>query len=144
MKTREKFRVVGGIRYGLIEPSVVREHILSMADQEWDPEDFARSGKDLRNATWKLEKVKVQSVRMHTELMRSREFRNDLRLRIGRVLKLIKRGGSIPPLVLRGKDLLIFDGYAGLHALRQLGATECLAYIWHRSPMREPDERCGA
>jgi len=64
--------VVGGVRFGLIEPSMVREHILSMADKEWDPEDFVRSGKDLRNATWKLEKVRVRSVRMRAELIRSR------------------------------------------------------------------------
>jgi len=137
MKTRKKFRVVGGVRYGLIESSMVREHILSMADKEWDPEDFVRSGKDLRNATWRLEKVRVQSVRMRAELIRSRGFQDDLRPRIGRVLKMIQAGRSIPPLVLRGEDLRIFDGYARLHALRQLGVAECLAYVGHRKSNRE-------
>ncbi len=28
-----------------------------------------------------------------------------------------------------GNDLLIFDGYARLHALRQLGIDKCLAYV---------------
>lgn len=126
---RKKSEVLGGVRYRLIKPSKIREHILSMANNEWDPEDFIHYGEDLRKATWKLERVRIEKVRMRPELIRSRDFRKELRPRIANHLNLIKAGRPMPPLVLRGEDFLIFDGYARLHALRHLGAEECLAYV---------------
>lgn len=111
-----KIRAVASVKYSLLAPPRVREYILAMADKEWDPEDFVRHGQDLLRATWRLETAKVRNVRMRPDLMRSPAFQNELRPRIGHQLKLIKVGQPIHPLVLRGKDLLIFDGFARLPA----------------------------
>lgn len=100
-----------------------------MADKEWDPEDFDKYGEELQSAVWGLVIVEVQDVKEHPEIIRSEEFLTDLRPRIQTVSKLIREGKPIPPLILRGKDHLIFDGYARLHALRALGVKKCLAYV---------------
>ena len=38
----------------------------------------------------------------------------------------------IPPLILRGNDLFIFDGYARYHFFKDIGIKRCLAYVNHR------------
>ena len=35
----------------------------------------------------------------------------------------------IEPIVVRGRDMVVYDGYARLHALKQLGKRNVLAYV---------------
>lgn len=125
----EQIRTLSGIKYEALVPSRVRHHVLSVAGQEWDPEDFEEFGDDLRKSVWRIEVVEVRRIKKLGRLMRSKRFLKELRPRIKTVSKFMAQGRAIPPLILRGSDYLVFDGYARLYALRSLGAEKCLAYV---------------
>ena len=125
---RSETRTVAGVKYALIDPRKVRDYVLSIAEKEWDPEDFEKFGEDLRQAKWRLRIVRVQDIKAQPALMRSEEFLRDLRPRIEAVSKRITERKPIPPLILE-RDSLVFDGYARLHALKDSGVKKCLAYV---------------
>ena len=122
--------IVEGVAYDVItEPAAVERHVRAMADEEWDPEDFEKFGEDLRGQRWTLERVLVADVRPQQALLDSPVFRADVGPRIATQRRLRAEGVPIPPLVLRGRDKLIFDGYARWHLFRELGVRACLAYV---------------
>ena len=54
---------------------------------------------------------------MRAELLVSEEFQANLKDRIATQIGLIRARTAIRPLVLRGGDLFLFDGYARAHML---------------------------
>lgn len=122
-------RVLDGITYRLIPDNDIRDYILEMADNEWDPEDFDMYGDELHQSDWELQEITLDHIQPNAELLASKKFQQDLQPRIKNQFELFKQGVSIPPLVLRGKDLLIFDGYARYHFLKQSGKTKTLGFV---------------
>ena len=69
---------------------------------------------------------------MRPELLASERFQAELKGRIAIQIGLIRERTPIPPLVMRGGDLFLFDGYPRTHALKALGVPLCLAYVCKR------------
>jgi hypothetical protein len=121
------------VNYQILPANEVSEYIQNMAKEEWGPEDFELYGDDLNKSEWKLEEIELDKITMRADLLASEEFMKDVEPRIENQLKIIPAGIAIPPLVLRGSDLLIFDGYARTNALKKLGKNKCFAYVGHRT-----------
>lgn len=126
------FRVVENVKYGLVPKDELKETIETIAKEEWDEEDFRMFGDDLYKSNWELEEVDVDKINIREDLMNDPEFIKSLNLRVNIHKKLQVDKVAIPPLILRGSDLLIFDGYARLHTLKELGIKKCLAYVGRR------------
>lgn len=60
-------------------------------------------------------------------------FISDLRRRSGELGELILQDEVIEPTVVRSRDVVIYDGYARPHALKQLRKSKILAYAGHVS-----------
>ena len=120
---------VEGLRYVvLVDSEKIEKFVVSTCEEEWDNEDFETFGDDLYGQTWKLSEVLVKNIQVQKQLLQSPIFIKDVTPRIAKQRELYEEGIAIPPLILRGKDLLIFDGYARWHFFRSLGLNKCLAY----------------
>ena len=125
--------VLEGIQYRvLVEPAEIERFVLATCEEEWDPEDFEEFGQDLYDQRWVLERVPVEKIQVLQHQLESDEFIADVTPRIERQRVLHGSGEAVPPLILRGDDYLIFDGYARWHLLKELGIKECLAYVGRR------------
>jgi hypothetical protein len=120
---------VGGVIYDILPGTEIAAWVREMASREWEPEDFEKWGQDLLAPVWVVQVVPVSEIRMRPELLASQEFWADLENRIATQIGLIQAGTPVPPLVLRGGDLFLLDGYARAHALQALGVPDCLAYV---------------
>lgn len=121
--------IVDGVNYEIIVNRKVKDYIFAMAQEEWDSEDFEIWGDYLKSTTFKLKEVDLSNLKRRPELLSDNEFSKDLEKRIEFQIERIKSGQSIKPLVLDGRDMLIFDGYARSGALDKLGKNICLAYV---------------
>lgn len=118
-----------GVRYRIHKKERVREYVIAVAREEWEPRDFDLYGADLFNSVWMLREVPMAKIKPNKELLASPEFQEDLRHRIQKVKALLRDGEPLPPLILRGSDLLILDGYARYSVLVEMKITKCLAYV---------------
>lgn len=119
-----------GIYYRVLDdPYEIEQFVLAICEEEWDPEDFEEFGDDLYDQQWELERVPVQKIQTLQHQLESPEFITDVTPRIEQQRVLHRNGEAIPPLILRGDDYLLFDGYARWHLFNELGKTECLAYV---------------
>jgi hypothetical protein len=117
---------ISGVTYYILsEPREIRDYVLAVAQKEWDPDDFTKYGDDLENSNWQLEEVDVDAIQFGP----SQPNPEDLEPRIVTQLEILKNNISVPPLILRGTDLLIFDGYARTNSFRKMGIKKCLAYV---------------
>ncbi len=105
---------------------------MRVVKEEWEVEDFEKYGEELRHSEWKLEEVELIKIKMRPELMASQEFGEDLAARIEKQRESHANGMPIRPIILRGADLLIFDGYARVHFLQKIGKKKCLAYVGYK------------
>ena len=118
-----------GTRYRVLtDEAEIQEYVLAVCEKEWSLEDFDGYGKDLYGQTWRLNKTKVADILPQKELLESERFIADVTPRIAKQRELYRNGVAIPPLILRGKDYFIFDGYARWHMFKELGVDRCLAY----------------
>jgi hypothetical protein len=124
-------RYCNGVKYEVLDKDDVRRFVLSVARAEWESHDFDKYGRDLNESTWDVQEVDVQRIKPNEQLLSSPEFKEDLKHRIDEVMKLMRTDQAIPPLILRGSDLLIFDGYARYKAFLTLRIGKCLAYVGH-------------
>ena len=121
---------VGEITYRTYRnSSEIELYVVKTCEEEWDADDFKSFGEDLYNNAWQLQVVDVESINVQNNLLNSPEFIADVTPRIEVQRKLFESGVPIPPLILRGKDHLIFDGYARWHLLNEKSITQCLAYV---------------
>lgn len=122
--------VLETVRYGVIEDAdEIERYVLATCDEEWDPDDFVEFGQDLYDHCWELRQVPVSEIQTLKHQLESPAFIADVTPRIEQQRKLHRDGEVIPPLILRGHDYLIFDGYARWHLFHEIGAKECLAYV---------------
>jgi len=125
--------VLESIKYRVLdEPVEIERFVLATCEEEWDPEDFEEFGCDLYDQQWALEQVPVEKIQVLQHQLESAEFIADVTPRIEQQRTLHRSGEAVPPLILRGSDYLIFDGYARWHLLKELGIKECLAYVGRR------------
>ena len=120
---------VSGVVYEVADGDAIAAWIWEMANKEWEPDDFDKWGQDLLASEWSVQVVPVAAITMRPELLASAEFQAELLVRVETQIGLIRDRTPIPPLVLRGGDLFLFDGYARTHALKALGVSQCLAYV---------------
>lgn len=118
-----------GIRYKILESSKIFDYVISVADKEWECLDFVKYGNDLKNSGWVLRKIKISAVKTNKKLLKSAKYQKDLGKRIKKIKLMVSEKKPMPPLILRRKDFLIFDGYARYHVLKELGIKECFAYV---------------
>ena len=123
---------INGITYKISPPEKVREYVLSICEKEWSVIDFSEHEYDLYQSTWKLEEVTVSNITVNDSLLAQEKFQKDLTPRIEKQRELFKLKEPIPPLILRGRELFIFDGYARYHLFKELNIKKCLAYVGHR------------
>ena len=121
--------VVQGVHYTLLPQVRIREYCVRVCEEEWDPPDFEEFGPDLYRSVWSLEEVRTGQILPNAGLMARESFQDDLRPRIATQMELFGTQTPIPPLILRGRDHLIFDGYARYHMLKRVGASLGLAYV---------------
>jgi len=127
-------RDCNGLKYRLLGDDKIREFVLDVANAEWEPYDFEEYGDDLRYSVWELREVELEQIEPNEELLASPNFQEDLKPRIAEIKALLQNAQAIPPLILRGSDFLIFDGYARYQAFKDLGIRKCLAYVGMRNP----------
>ncbi len=129
-KTEETIRELNGVRYKIIiNAENIKDYAESVARKEWTEDDFKKYGKDLYQARWKTEEVEVKDIIPNWDMLKTEEFKKDLNIRIREQEKNQEKGIAIPPLILRGPDLFIFDGYARWSIFNKKGITVCLAYV---------------
>lgn len=73
--------------------------------------------------------IDVKDIKINEVLYKSDIFQADVQPRLKNQIDLRKNNIPIPPLIIRGSDKLIFDGYARWSMFQALGITKCLAYI---------------
>lgn len=120
---------VDGIIYTLFPEEQIKKYVIDICEKEWDSDDFPKYGDDLYRSTWKLEEIEVAKISPNPTLMQSKFFQKDVQPMLQKQKELYLAKTPIFPLILRGKDLLIFDGYARYLLLKGLGTKKCLAYV---------------
>jgi len=124
-----KVIVLQGVRYQIMEEPCIKDHLFSALLAEWGREAFDEELPDMVRWSWKVESIKINDIKLWDELMGDAAFISGLEERIKMQKDLISRGDEIEPIVIRGRDMVIYDGYARLHALKQLGKDAVLAYV---------------
>lgn len=133
MKKAPVLQMVDDISYALIEKSKILPYILAIANKEWEPNDFIKYGDDLNISQWILKIVSISEIKEQPHLMESQTFQEDLEKRIMIQRNLFAKQKPLTPIILRGSDYLLFDGYARVHFLQELGIKRVLAYVGYRS-----------
>lgn len=122
----KEIRELEGVRYATCtDPSEIQKYVRGVAYEEWDPEDFTRYGEDLKHLVWELKEINVSDITFGP----AQPTAEDLNPRIEKQLVLKDMQTDVPPLIVRASDMLVFDGYARVHAYRKLGIKKCLAYV---------------
>ncbi len=129
-KTEETIRELNGVRYKiLVSAEDIKDYVESVVRKEWTEDDFRIYGKDLYQALWRTEEIEVKNILPNWEKLKTEEFKKDLCHRIKKQKELQEKDMAIPPLILRGTDLFIFDGYARWSLFNKKGIARCLAYV---------------
>ena len=121
--------VVQGVRYRVKKELEIRNHLFAMPLLEWEEEEFNREYPEMDRWNWTVETLKVRDIKLWKPLMEDPAFISELEKRVEVQRNRILGGEIVEPIVVRGRDMIIYDGYARLHALKQLGKRETLAYV---------------
>jgi len=126
---RNQFVVLQGVNYAVVRESMIRAHLFGKLLPEWGEEAFNEELPEMDGWLWRAERVKISDIKLWDEVMRDPTFILELEKRVAMQKDRIVQGEHIEPIVIRGRDMVIYDGYARLHVLKQLGKTEVMAYI---------------
>ncbi|MDP3883133.1 MAG: hypothetical protein Q8Q48_03710 [Candidatus Staskawiczbacteria bacterium] len=124
----ENKKVLEGVTYNILEEDQIEAYVRRIAKEEWSFNDFEECEKDL-SLNWALEEVRVSDIKPNEELLKTEKFQLDLKPRIIKIRDLLNNNQAVPPLILRGLDYFIFDGYARYHVLKEKRIEKCLAYV---------------
>ena len=144
-------RKLEGITYWVIEdPEEIRELVCDNIRKEWEA-DIAEQ-KDHEGGTWlgtiqardwRLEEIGLVKIRLSAAVMdyaneeTGYNFRKRLEERKRTLEREINRFGAvIRPLVLRGEDMQLMDGYCRYHVLHDRGIAKALSYVGTLPPDR--------
>ncbi len=120
------------VGYLVLPPEDVRSYVEDACKKQWTERDFPVYGDDLYKSEWKLEEISISAISVDESLLKREKFQQALKPRVEKQQELFKSKIAIPPLILRGSDLRIFDGYARYHFFKELGVKQCLAYVGRR------------
>ena len=121
---------VQGVRYRVVNKPAIKEHLFRALREEWEEDEFNEEWyPQMSNWEWTVQTLKISDVKLWEPLMKDPVFIRDLKRRTQEQIDMILRNEAIEPVVVRRKDMVIYDGYARLHALKKLGKDETLAYI---------------
>ncbi len=138
-------RNLDGITYCVLEdPAEIAELVDVNVRKEWESDNRTR-GKDpnesnwlrsLASRRWRLETVSLQGIKLSQEIMniKNEETGYDFGSSLGARKAELKReidefGAVIRPVILRGEDGQLMDGYCQYATLRDMGIPRVHAYI---------------
>jgi len=122
--------VVQGVRYGVVKQLKIKNHLFAMLLSEWGKEAFNKEWyPEMDSWDWTVETLKVSEIKLWKPLLEDLAFTSSLEERVKVQTNRILQGEVIEPVVVRGRDMVIYDGYARLHALKHLKKSKVLAYV---------------
>ena len=132
-------RRLEGITYWVIsDRDEIRRFINTNIRQEWE-EDNRNDGIDSRKddwllslsrREWRLRTLLTDSVRLNPEMMAKSSFTAELTRRSKEMRRsLTNYGIVIWPIVIRGEDHELKDGYCRFTTLRSMGISKVFAYV---------------
>lgn len=127
--SNSSLRIIEGVKYRLVQESMIGVHVFSILSSEWGEHEFREEQPEMEKWNWSAQPIKVEDIRLWKALMQDPAFISDLQGRIRVQKERVMRGDAIEPIVIRGRDMVIYDGYARLEALKQLGKNKVLAYL---------------
>ncbi len=132
---------VEGITYWVIDdPKQIRKFINTNLRQEWkkdaetDGVDPGRDPwlRDLSKLEWSLQTIAMAKVRPSLSMMRRQEFIARLKERSKQLRRAIELYDQVIwPVIIRGKDSMLKDGYCRYTTLKTMGVKRTLAYVGH-------------
>ena len=126
------YRIVNvqGVRYRVAEESEIKRHVSEVLRADWEEDEFMKEWyPEMDEWDWTVERLSVSDISLWRPLMEDPGFIPDLERRVRAQKELLLEDEIVEPVVVRGRDMLIYDGYARLHALKELGKSEILAYV---------------
>ncbi len=137
MKTRP-LRRVEGITYWVIDDSKqIRRFINTTIRREWE-KDAETDGvdasldpwlRDLSKMKWSLRTIAVANIKLDPSMMRQQEFVARLEERSRQLRRGIELYGQVIwPVIIRGEDSTLKDGYCRYTTLKTMGVKRTLAY----------------
>ena len=132
-------RRLEGITYWSInDRKEIRRFINTNIRREWE-EDNKSDGLDSRRddwlrslarREWRLRDIRMERVSLNPVMMASPVFASRLKQRSEEMQRSIADYGAVIwPLVLRGEDYMLKDGYCRFTTLRGMGKGKVLAYV---------------
>jgi len=121
--------MVQGVRYGVVKKPRIKDHLFALLLLEWGEEEFNEEYVEMKEWDWTVETLSISDIKLWKPLMKDPAFIYGLKQRVEAQKNRILQGEIIEPIVVRGRDKVIYDGYARLHALKHLGKREVLAYV---------------
>lgn len=137
-------RTLDGISYELmVDTHDISRFVNTEIRKEWE-DDIRGRGDDplgsgwltgLAAREWKLEIVGLDEIQLNQSIMNyvdaktGYNFIRRLEERKRELKRALENGSQIWPLVLRGEDSQLMDGYCRYHTLREMGANRAYVYI---------------
>jgi hypothetical protein len=103
-------------------------------DAETDGVDPLRDPwlRDLSKLNWSLQTIGLPKVRLDSSMMRCHDFASRVEERSRQLLREIELYDQvISPVIIRGEDSMLKDGYCRYTALKKMGVKRTLAYVGH-------------
>ena len=137
-------RRLDGITYWAIkDPTEIRDFICNNVRKEWEADIAEQEDHEggtwlgtIRARRWRLEVTELSKVKLSAEIMdyANEETGYNFRKRLEERKKVLEReidkfGAVIRPLILRGEDMQLMDGYCRFHVLSGRGATRAFTYV---------------
>ena len=132
-------RRLSGVTYWVLrDPVEIWSYINSNVTKEWE-EDDRDDGVDpeadgwllsLPRRGWSLRALEVGAIRLDPETMSRDGFVARLEERSDELLRCVTLYGAVIwPLVVRGEDTMLMDGYCRFSTLEKMGTRRALAYV---------------
>ncbi len=138
-------RALDGISYWVLEdPVEIRELVNVSIRKEWESDD-RHMGKDpkenqwlrsLASRSWRLETSPMEAVKLNQEIMSFKDdktgydFSESLQKRKTKLKREMEEYGAIiRPVILRGEDMQLMDGYCRFTTLSEMRVPRVLAYV---------------
>jgi hypothetical protein len=138
-------RRLEGVSYWVIaDPDAIYDFVNAEIRREWeaDARREQRNPEDdpwlttLAKRTWNLDTIAIAKIKLNPDIMNHRDpatgytFLKSLERRTTELLQAIKLGGVVlSPLVVRGEDLQLGDGYCRYTTLKAMSVPRIYVYV---------------
>jgi hypothetical protein len=138
-------RRLRGITYWVFpDKREIRGFINSNIKKEWEKDDFedrTNPQKDgwllsLPKRKWNLQEIDIDSIMLNHEMLARDAFTTRLEERSNELRKVLSEYNAVIwPLVIRGEDFELKDGYCRYTTLKKMGVSRTLAYVGFLGPL---------